>query len=254
MGAPANTMKPTLKLAHCSDIHLDYDYYGTDRNLHLRDYYQQLFATLLADIENASPAAMLLAGDLFDHNRATESTITWAMEMLGKLPFPVVMIPGNHDCLTDDGIYMNHDFNVIPNVTLLDQEHGQFVELAELSLQIWGKGMREHTLDNQPLQGMPPRRSNDQWHVGMGHGIPVAAGVKCMNSSPIHEAQIDASEFDYLALGHLHAFRDVSTATTPAVFCGAPGPIQQDKGTWLMTTLTEDKSIDIQINELDPGA
>ena len=95
-------MRPTLKLAHCSDIHLDYDYYGGDRNLSKHEYYRDLFGKLLTDISAASPDAMLLAGDLFDHNRAAEPTIGWAMEMLGKLDFPVVMIPGNHDCLVDN--------------------------------------------------------------------------------------------------------------------------------------------------------
>lgn len=244
-------MKPKLKLAHCSDIHLDYEYYGGDRNLHLHDYYRDLFGKLLDDIRAASPDLMLLAGDLFDHNRAAEPTIQWAMERLGSLPFPVVMIPGNHDCLVESGIYLRHDFNVIPNVTLLDQEHGQMVELADLSLQVWGKGMREHTPENQPLQGMPEQLNGKQWHVGMGHGIPVATGVECLNSSPIHEAQIDASEFDYLALGHLHAKRDVSTAKTPAYFCGAPGPIVNDHGTWLMTTLEEDQAVNVETIELD---
>jgi len=244
-------MKPTLKLAHCSDIHLDYEYYGGDRNLHLHDYYRDLFGKLLDDVRAATPDLLLLAGDLFDHNRAAEPTITWTMEMLGKLPFPVVMIPGNHDCLVENGIYLRHDFNVIPNVTLLDQEHGQTVELADLSLRVWGKGMVDHTPENQPLRGMPEQLNGGQWHVGMGHGIPVATGAECMNSSPIHEAQIDASEFDYLALGHLHAIRDVSTAQTPAFFCGAPGPIQEDCGTWLMTTLEEGQPVDVQTNELD---
>ncbi|RLA10634.1 MAG: hypothetical protein DRQ52_11030, partial [Gammaproteobacteria bacterium] len=121
----------------------------------------------------------------------------------------------------------------------------------DLSLRVWGKGMIDHTPENQPLRGMPEQLNGGQWHVGMGHGIPVATGVACMNSSPIHEAQIDASEFDYLALGHLHAMRDVSTTQTPAFFCGAPGPIQEDHGTWLMTTLEEGQPVDVQRIELD---
>lgn len=244
-------MRPTLKLAHCSDIHLDYDYYGGDRNLSKHEYYRDLFGKLLTDISAASPDVMLLAGDLFDHNRAAEPTIGWAMEMLGKLDFPVVMIPGNHDCLVDNAIYLRHDFNQIPNVTLLDEIHGQTVELAELKLAVWGKGMRDHTPDNQPLKGTPTGLNGGNWHVGMGHGIPVATGVDCINSSPIHEAQIESSEFNYLALGHLHAVRDVSTATSSAFFCGAPSPVMDECGTWLMTTLEENKPTQVEVVELD---
>ena len=58
---------------------------------------------------------MLLAGDLFDSNKASTETITWAMQRLEALPFPVAMIPGNHDCMLPGSIYARFDFDSLKN-------------------------------------------------------------------------------------------------------------------------------------------
>ena len=97
-------MRPTLRIAHCSDIHLDTDYHGGDVNLSLRDYYRGVFDRLLNAIGEHDPQLLLLPGDLFDSNRASADTVEWAGARLEALPFPVVMIPGNHDCLEEGAI------------------------------------------------------------------------------------------------------------------------------------------------------
>jgi DNA repair exonuclease SbcCD nuclease subunit len=42
-------------------------------------------------------------------------------------------------------------------------------------------------------------------------------------SSPIYAAEIRASGWDYVALGHCHAFADVSQGLVTAYYSGAPG-------------------------------
>ena len=42
---------------------------------------------------------LLIAGDLFDHNRVPDETIAFVQEQLRRLQRPVVILPGNHDCL-----------------------------------------------------------------------------------------------------------------------------------------------------------
>ena len=121
--------------------------------------------------------------------------------MLESLPFPVVMIPGNHDCLTEAAIYRRYDFNAISNVTLINDEQGDTIWVEALGVSVWGQGMHEHTPDNEPLAGMPESVPERTWNLGLGHGIYVEAGGSTLHSSPIHAEQIAASGFDYLALG-----------------------------------------------------
>ena len=44
-------------------------------------------------------------------------------------------------------------------------------------------------------------------------------------SSLITAAEIAASAYHYVALGHVHIFNDVSQAATRAAYCGTPAPL-----------------------------
>ena len=50
-------------------------------------------------------------------------------------------------------------------------------------------------------------------------------------SSPITPAEIEASAYDYIALGHVHVFRDLSQGTTRAFYCGTPAPLYSSDDT-----------------------
>ena len=132
------TARAPLRIAHASDIHLDTDYFGGEEDLTSRDYCRGVFLALLEGIEKQAPQLLMLPGDLFDSNRASRDTIEWAMELLSALPWPVVMIPGNHDCLEPGGFFHRHDFGFwfrfvgwvqldldAPSANLLHPDHGR---------------------------------------------------------------------------------------------------------------------------------
>ena len=146
--------KPTLRIAHASDVHLDTDYFGGEANLSARDFYRGVFRALLDHVISHEPQLFLLPGDLFDSNRASEGTVEWCMQALAELPFPVVMIPGNHDCLAPGGIFQQYDFSKVPNVEMLLAPEGELRELPGLGAVVWGKGMVEHEPEYSPLQGL----------------------------------------------------------------------------------------------------
>ena len=53
-------------------------------------------------------------------------------------------------------------------------------------------------------------------------------------SSPITPAEIEASAYDYVALGHIHVFGDVSQGATRAAYCGTPAPLYaSDHAGWV---------------------
>ena len=210
-------MKTTLRIAHCSDIHLDSHAPGSSANIALRHD----FAAALADMRAHHPDLLLLAGDLFDSNAATDETIRWSMRALGEQPFPVLMIPGNHDCMDDRAIFDRYDFNAVPNVRMLSAPDGEIAFLPELSVAAWGKGMVEHNRAYQPLAGCPARPENCRWYFGMGHGLFVPHGGDTDRSSPIHMREIEASPCDYLALGHHHAAMELLTDRSAAAYSGS---------------------------------
>jgi DNA repair protein SbcD/Mre11 len=226
-------MADVLRIAHCADIHLD----GEIAGRRAIEHYRSGFAAALAEIRAHTPDVMLFAGDLFDTNRATSGTIEWAMETLSRQPFPVVMIPGNHDLIEDGAIYRRYDFNNIPNVQMLAERDGGVVRVPQLSLAAWGKGMVEHSRNNNPLGGRSVRPDGSRWFVGLAHGMFVPHGGSSDRSSPIHMREIEASGFDYLALGHHHAAMELVTDKATAAYCGSPTDNLGRGATYVITDL-----------------
>lgn len=244
-------MKKPLRLAHASDIHLDTDYHGGETNRASRDLCRRVFRETLDRIVAEHPALMLLPGDLFDSNRPSAETVQWCMEALAGLPFPVAIIPGNHDCLAPEGIFRRHDFSALPNVEMLTDPEGETRVLEPLQVFLWGKGMVDHAPEFRPLEGMPAP-TPDCWNLALGHGIFVGRGANRFRSSPIETRQIEASGYDYIALGHHHALLDVSGNGTAAWYCGAPTPISDDaKGTFVTVELAEGRPAQVAVHTLD---
>ncbi len=235
-----------LRIAHCSDIHLDPDTYGGGPAR--RDQQREVFAAALAAISAHGPDLMLLAGDLFDTNTATVETIQWAMETLSRLAFPVVMIPGNHDCLEEGAIYRRHDFSRIPNVCFLGDEAGEVARLPDLDVAVWGRGMADHSPDFRPLSGCPDRPAGARWYLGMGHGLYVGEGGQSWRSSPIRSDEVEASPCDYLALGHHHAAMELTGLTTTAAYSGSPTDMVGAGATYIIVDLSQTSAPDLTVH------
>ena len=215
-------MPDRLRIAHCSDIHLDGDGMPHSDGADARAALRAAFAEALAEMRRHDPDILLLAGDLFDANDATAETIEWSMSELGRQPFPVAMIPGNHDCMTGDAIYRRYDFGQVPNVSMLADPNGGTVEFDGLDAVVWGKGMIDHAPDYFPLAGCPERPDERRWYLGLGHGIFVPHGESTSRSSPIAMQDIEQNPCDYLALGHHHAAMELVTDKATAAYSGSP--------------------------------
>ena len=237
-------MSNTLRIAHCSDIHLDSDDSAGDVT-------QRAFAAALAQMQTHAPDLLLIAGDLFDTNEASAETIHWAMETLGGQPFPVVMIPCNHDCMEEGAIYRRHDFNDIANVDLLTSADGELVRVPELGVVVWGKGMLRHSADYWPLGGHPARPTDCQWYLGLGHGMFVPRGEQSHRASPIHMHEIEASPFDYLALGHHHAAMELVSDGTIAAYSGSPTDTLGRGATYVVVDLAVGQEPSLKIHAVD---
>ncbi|HVR27938.1 MAG TPA: DNA repair exonuclease [Thermoanaerobaculia bacterium] len=174
--------------------------------------------------------ALLIAGDLFDSNRVSEPAVRFAQAQLRRLSCPVVLIPGNHDCYDETSIYRRFDFRDIgPHMHPLYAEEGELVTFDGLGLTVWGKGLVEHAPANRPLHGVPSRAA-EHWFVGLAHGH-FALDRRELRSSLITPDEIARCGLDYLALGHVHVFRDVSQGPVRACYPGAPRiPYAQERG------------------------
>jgi DNA repair protein SbcD/Mre11 len=204
-----------LKIAHTSDVHL----HDGDDGQHVRDAFSRVIDTVL-DVRSD---LFLIAGDLFDHNRIRGDVIDFVYEQLARVPCPTVIIAGNHDCWEERSVLKRMDFrHAGHHVTLLDEVEGKQVEFPELHATVWGRCMLDHDRTNKPMAGAPTRKGT-LWHIGMAHGL-YTDEPDCDRSSLITPQEIADSGFDYLALGHVHAHRQMRHGNTLACYPGVPAP------------------------------
>lgn len=246
-------MTDRLRIAHCADIHLDASGYGQALGAEGSEFHRTAFANAIEAMLAHDPQLFLLAGDLFDSNRATPATIEWAMATLAAIPIPVLMIPGNHDCLETGSIYHRYDFNSLPNVQCLLAHEGETVTVPHLDLACWGRGMVEHNRLYAPLGGLPPRPAGMRWYIAMGHGLFVPNGGDTDRSSPIHEREILASPCDYIALGHHHAAMEIGEDRTLAAFAGSPTDKVGRGPTYIICDLGEDAPPAVVVHKVEKG-
>ena len=208
---------PSVRLLHTSDLHLD--------SLGSCDLLRDVIDTANAHAVNL----MVIAGDFFDNTRVGQDTLEKAQEYLNNLEMPLVILPGNHDQLDDHSIYHRLDLSVVTSdVRLITELNGERVVFPELGLGVWGRAMEEHTVDFHPLDGAPSR-DDLPFQVALGHGFHFHSGEMVDRASPILPSEIESTNYDYIGLGHVHVFRDVSAGNVRAFYSGAPDPVKFPK-------------------------
>jgi DNA repair exonuclease SbcCD nuclease subunit len=220
------TRRPSrqLNLIHTSDVHLESDTFGSGaRGDVFRDTVRRSFGRVI-DAANYNDADLLLiVGDLFDSSRVSAEALGFAMGQIGRASMPVVMIPGNHDAHDERSIYAGLSAASLPaNLHLILEPEGTALEFPELAARVWGRALVEHSPDYRPLSGLPDPIPH-VWNIGLAHGF--FTEVETNRSSPITPAEIAASGYDYIALGHIHVCGDVSQGRTRAFYCGTPAPL-----------------------------
>jgi DNA repair exonuclease SbcCD nuclease subunit len=224
-----------LRLVHTSDVHLETDTFGSgERGVQLRDKVRDAFGRVI-DIANDRDADMILiVGDLFDSARVTQEGLAFALGTIARARMPVVMIPGNHDAHDERSIYAGLAPGTLPqNLHLILEPEGRTIDFPHLAARVWGRAMVEHTPDYRPLSGVPEREEG-LWNIALAHGFFMEDG-EIERSSPITPSEIERSRYDYVALGHVHVFSDVSQGSTRAFYCGTPAPLYSSENSgWVL--------------------
>ena len=230
-------IKKQLRLLHCSDLHLESP---GSKACHSFEVMVDLAIDAKADL-------VLIAGDLFDHNRIGADLVNFVLEQLHRLSTYVVILPGNHDYLSRDSVYQNMDFwENAPNVCIFRELEGETFTLPQIGVEVWGKPIAYDDGDIQPLVGIPPRQKNGFWHIAIAHGNYIDAEVDLFSNLHITKADIIASEQDYVALGHAPVFRCVCSEPVKAYYGGSPS----FSGTAAIVNLLDDSGVHVNCHSL----
>jgi DNA repair exonuclease SbcCD nuclease subunit len=201
-----------LVLVHSSDLHLGAGPHGPEL---------AALPRVLAAARNVGADLLLLAGDIFDHNRVPLRLLDAVARALADAAIPVVILPGNHDCLAPGSVYRRGGLSDPPNVHVFGVTHDEVVVLPELNLEIWGRPHHDYA-DMSPLAGARPRSRPGWRHVTTAHGHWVSGPHDHHRSWLIHPEELRALDTDYVALGHWERAVRVGDGAVPAYYCGSP--------------------------------
>ena len=243
--------RPRLRLLHTSDVHLGaYDADAPASRERLHDSFRQVIDIGLRERVDF----MLIAGDFFDNARVSEDTLRYAGEQIGRLERPTVIAPGNHDHVGPGSVYDRYDLErAAPGLRIIRDGNGGSVTVDGLPVEIWA---RAHTdQDFLPFDDMPPR-GEAPWQLAAGHGHYLHSRAALYHSFHIREEHLEASDRDYVALGHWEQLMRVAAGPrTVAAYSGAPlGHSPDVSGCVLIVDLMEDGAVRLTAHALQEGA
>jgi DNA repair protein SbcD/Mre11 len=219
-------MKP-IRFVHTSDVHLDTSFSGSGFPSRLGDRKREAIrATFRRILERArleSVDFVLIAGDLFEHDRVTPDTIEFLKQQFESLrAIRTFIAPGNHDPFIRSSPYREEQWPA--NVHIFASEEFRSLELPDLGVRITGFGFNQHNLKDHPFATLPVLPS-DLFNVVLTHGSDVSrlpAGK--LGHGPFTIDEIAGKNVNYCALGHYHRQGPVLNAIdeTIAWYSGIP--------------------------------
>lgn len=201
-----------LTLLHTADLHIG--------NPDHPDAALGAFEGVLQVARDARADAILVAGDLFDVATVPRAVIEYVFAAFERMGRPVVIVPGNHDTLLTNRDSPFHGL-ATNNVRVLSGDAGETFALERLGLTLWGRPVYSHDTLFHPLEGLPAR-PDDGWYVAMAHGIVTDGVTFRERASPIHDGELALADSDYIALGHVHQYREVTQGPAIAYYSGSP--------------------------------
>ena len=228
-----------MKFLHLSDLHIGIRLLETS----LLDDQEWILKKILQIIDDVSPQAVLIAGDVYDKTTPSCEAITLFDDFLSRVAerkVPVLIISGNHDSaerlafgnrlMEHAGIYLSPVYNgTITPVTLTDDQgpvHFWMLPFAkpvhvrrvypEAEIASYTDAVRV-AIEHMPID---PQQRN----VLIAHQFVTGAEPHDQEAFSIGGCDnVDASVFDlfdYVALGHIHGAQNIGSNRIS--YCGTP--------------------------------
>lgn len=203
-----------MKFIHIADVHLgakpDKDKpWGEERESHS----WQAFTEVIKRAKEEQVQLLLIAGDLF-HRQPLMGELKEVNYQFLRIPqTQIVLIAGNRDFIGMHSCY--NAFTWAENVHFLKEDKLSYAELEGLGVRVYGmsygrRKIRERLYDRaQPAAG-------EFYNILLGHG-----GDE--EHIPFETENLKDSDFDYVALGHIH--KPMQLVKNKVVMAGALQPV-----------------------------
>ncbi len=213
-----------FRFIHAADIHLDSPLINLRRH---DDFpFEQFSIATRRALDNLVDFAIqqsvdfvVIAGDLYDGDCAdynTPSHFRRKMDLLGQHGIRVFLLQGNHDA--ESRVTRAFRLELPPNVHLFNTRHPETVQLDDIHVAIHGQGFAQREIRDD-LSAKYPKKCDGYFNVGVLH---TSCGAQEGHDpyAPSTPASLDAMEYDYWALGHIHKRQELTVDRTPIWYSG----------------------------------
>jgi DNA repair exonuclease SbcCD nuclease subunit len=219
----------STRLLHIADLHLDRAFAGMGcqgdlairRRLGLREALRRAGQTA----GEQGCAAVTIAGDLYEHDRAGADTAAFLVETFAAWqPMRVLIAPGNHDALLTGSIYSRTEWPT--NVHVFAGAPLAPIALGD-GLTVWGVAHLEPSWQGDPL-ACDPVANDGGVHLALFHGAELGSRPDGKSvHGPFHAAHIRERGFAAALCGHYHRRR--VDRESGLLYPGSPEPLTFDE-------------------------
>lgn len=184
-----------MKVLHMADVHLGMEPdkekpWGEGRG---RQRWEA-FAQAIAAAEEQQADLVLIAGDLF-HRQPLKRELAEVNGILSQLSrAKVVIMAGNHDYLSRNSFYRGFPWN--ENIRFFSSEQPETLFFPELNATVYGFSYEQREIREARYGGIV-KKPQGRYHILLAHG-----GDE--KHVPFSVKELEAMDFDYVALGHIH--------------------------------------------------
>lgn len=202
-----------LKFIHTADLHLSSAATSVSPEVQraVKSAQEKLLADLLSLVKNEQVGLLLFAGDIFDNPEPDTSSLKMLQDFCAELSETrIFFAPGNHDPYFNEGIWTDPAWTENVHIFTPEAERVR-LEIAGIELLIDGQAFgsfvmsdelfKPEALDlSEPIAGELAQRP---YRILLLHGDVVAEGQSSAYN-PIRLNSLRYTDYDYLALGHVH--------------------------------------------------
>ena len=184
-----------MKFIHCSDLHLDSKMEQHLSAAQARERNAECCATFARLVRYAAEqnvTAVLIAGDMFDTERASAQTAGFVLDQIRNTPqVDFLYLRGNHDEAVFDGMELPENFKTFDT----DWSYHRYEDVVIAGLELNGENW-ESMYNTLVLQ-------KEDTNIVMLHGQESTKPDREQIALPL----LRGKNIDYLALGHIHSYR-----------------------------------------------
>lgn len=202
-----------LKICHLADIHLGYRRFNklTQSGLNQREFdVSQAFSESITKIIQIKPSLCIIAGDLFHSVRPSNLVLNFCFREIKRLSqaiaAPIIIVAGNHETpkRSDTGCILRL-LAEIDHVYVADTQVQNF-NFKELDLSV--SCVPHAALQQKDLEIRADE--NFTHNILVVHGQVGSGWMSDLGGSNIDPKKFNFTEWDYVALGHVHTRQEVA--------------------------------------------